>query len=300
MNNKRLQYAIELSKSLNFSEAAERLGISQPALSKQISGLEKEIGTELFNRRNSPVTLTAAGEYFFREAQDLYYRQQQLYRSMEDYKEGKNGRMIIGISPFRSLYLLPGICQKVKEKYPGIKIVLNEDGSDLLRRKAAEGKYDFAIANLPVDEAVLDIKPIEKDTLVLAVPKSMLNMIKRFPKGDIEQLDFKDCTNLPFVVVGQTQEMRMLFDRICLEADITPHISMEVVGLATAWAMARAGIGATLLPLQFVKSMNFDNSVELFIPKCDSNIRQPAVITRKGQYIPEYTKYAISLLTGEI
>jgi DNA-binding transcriptional LysR family regulator len=73
---------------------------------------------------------------------------------------------------------------------------------------------------------------------------------------------------------------------------------MEVVGLTSAWAMARAGIGATILPLQFVDSDSFDKNVKLFSIKDNTFTRQPAIVTRRGQYLPEYAKYAISLLTG--
>lgn len=80
MNNKQLQYAIALSKSLNFSRVAEQLGISQPALSKQVLNLEKEIGVELFDRKQNPIAVTAAGEYFFCQAENLLYREEQLLK----------------------------------------------------------------------------------------------------------------------------------------------------------------------------------------------------------------------------
>ena len=71
MNRKQLQYVIELSEDLNFSVVAERLGITQPALSKQVLALEKELDVKLFDRNNIPMTLTAAGEYFISEAKKL-------------------------------------------------------------------------------------------------------------------------------------------------------------------------------------------------------------------------------------
>lgn len=296
MNNKQLQYAIALSKSLNFSKVAEQMGISQPALSKQIHNLEKELGVSLFDRGQSPIVLTAAGEAFFKEAQSLLYREEQLFRSMEDFKSGKQGKLTIGISPFRALYLLPSVCKQVREKFPGISIVLQEEGSDQLRTKAAEGKYDFAIANLPVDESILDALPIEQDKLVLAVHKSLLPMLNCPAQKQLSEIDFKDCKELPFIVVGQNQEMRQLFEKICSVADIKPRIAMEVVGLATSWAMAKSGIGAALLPLQFVEDMKSDDDIVLFIPKHSANVRQPAIITRRGQYLSEYAKFAIDIL----
>lgn len=298
MNTRQLQYAIELSKTLNFSQVAEQLGISQPALSKQISSLEKELGIDLFDRSFTPIRLTPAGEHFFQEAQELLYREDQLLHSMESFKNGKSGRLTIGISPFRCLYLIPDIAKKTKERFPGIEIVLHEISSDTIRKEAVEGKYDFAIVNLPVDDSVLEVIPIEPDTLVLAVPEEIAETLSASSNGKIPSIDFSDCKELPFIVVGQSQEMRLLFERMCAASDFRPKITMEVVGLASAWAMARAGIGATLLPLQFIEHMGKDANIRLFAPNCTMNTRQPAIIKRRGQYLSEYAQYAIELLTN--
>lgn len=297
MNSRQLQYAIKLSDTRNFSQVAEQLNISQPALSKQILSLEQELGVRLFDRSTIPLSLTPAGEYFIQSAKELLYREDQLRRSMEDFKSGQRGNLVIGISPFRSLYLIPHIAKKVREKYPGIQIVLHEAGSDQLRKEAAEGKYDFAIVNLPVDESVLDVTPIEPDTLVLAVPKSMLDKLPPVSGSGLPQIDLADCRELPFIVVGQSQEMRRLFDKLCASADFHPNIAAEVVGVSTAWSMAHAGVGATLLPLQFAVNMSSDDALVFFTLKSSTQSRQPAVITRRGQYLSPYAEYAIRLLT---
>ncbi len=297
MNRKQLQYVIELSEDLNFSVVAEKLGITQPALSKQILSLEKELDVKLFDRNNNPMTLTAAGEHFVSEAKKLIYREDQLIRSMEDYKSGKLGKLEIGISPFRSLYLMPDIVKKVKDEFPGVTVVLHEESSDQLRKNAVEGKYDFAVVNLPVDESVLDVKLIEADTLVLAVPEKLSKNFPVYTENSISEIDFKDCRDLPFIVVSHSQEMRQLFDKMCAEAEFTPDVATEVVGVSTAWSMARAGVGATLLPLQFVKNFDFDESIALYKLKNCQQSRQPAIVIRRGQYLSEYAKYAIDLLS---
>lgn len=296
MNNKQLEYAVALAESLNFTKVANSFGISQPALSKQIHNLEKELGVELFDRSRNPVSLTAAGEYFLCEAKELMYREEQLYVSMNEFKEGKRGRLTIGVSPFRALYMMPGVCKRIREKFPDVQIALCEEASDKLRIKTMEGKYDFAIVNLPVDESALNTVYIQEDKLVLVVPEAMLDLIDG-PKKQMSEIDFKSCKNLPFVAVRKKQEMRILFDRICNDAGIKPAIAVEVVGLATAWAMANVGAGATILPLQFVENMPENNSLRLFIPKCEANVRRPVVITRNGRYLSEYAKYAIELLS---
>ena len=296
MNSRQLKYAVELYKEPNISHVAAKLGISQPALSKQIFALEDELGVKLFDRTTNPITVTPVGEHFLKETQKLLYKEEQLLRSLEDFKSGKRGRIDIGVSPFRCLYFIPTLAERLKEKFPDVQIALHENGSDHLRKNAAEGKYDFAIVNLPVDESVLDVIPIESDTLVLAVPEKLCDKIHSYKSGT-NNIELSQCSDIPFIVVGPSQEMRQLFEKACAAENITPIISMEVVGLATAWAMCRQGLGATILPKQFIETMSNDEKLKMFTLKHSVHTRQPAIIMRKGQYISEYTKYVISLLT---
>lgn len=296
MNARQLQYAVMLSQDLNISQTAEKLGMSQPALSKQILNLENELGVKLFDRNHVPMTLTPAGAYFVKKAKSMLYEEKQLLKAMYQFQTGENGRLDIGVTPFRSVYLMPEIVRTVKEKYAGVQVVLHEANSAALRKNVAEGKYDFAIINLPVDDSLLTTLPLEPDTLVLAVPN---NLLKKMPNIAEDGIDFKDCKDLPFVVVGETQEMRQLFEKLCVQADIQPAIAAEVVGVTTAWAMARSGVGATLLPYQFVRRDNFDDNLTLVPIRDNVYQRQPAIVFRRGQYISDYAEFAIRLLTGE-
>lgn len=295
MNSRQLQYAVLLSQVGNFSQVAEKLNITQPALSKQILSLEKELGLQLFDRNSNPVSLTPAGEHFIREAQELLYKEDQLIRSMVQFKAGDKGQLEIGITPFRSSYLIPKIAKEIRAKYPGVRIKLHEAGSDVLRKEAADGKFDFAVINLPVDESVFDITLIEPDRLVLVVPNELA---RQYPAlSGVKEIAFKECKDIPFVVVGPTQEMRQLFEKLCVTNNFHPNIAAEVVGLTTAWEMACSGVAATVLPLQFVSSELSDEKVSVIKIKDATYLRQPAIVTRKGQYLSDSAKYAIGLLT---
>ena len=291
-----MQYAVMLSEVGSFSQLAEKLNISQPALSKQILSLEKELGVVLFDRNVTPIALTGAGEYFVREAKELLYKEDNLQKSMEQFKSGEKGTLTIGITPFRSAYLIPRIVKKIREKFPNVKIKLVEEGSEVLRKDATDGKFDFAIVNLPVDEAVLDVTLIEPDKLALVVPREI---IEKCPKlMGKTKVDFADLGELPFVAVGANQEMRVLFEKLCAKTGVRPEIVTEVVGLTTAWEMALTGVGATLLPLQFVVSEISNGRVEVIELENDVYLRQPAVVVKHNQYLSDYAKYAINLLTN--
>ncbi len=294
MNSKQLQYAVVLARVRNFSLAAEELGITQPAFSKQIIALENQLGIKLFERGTSPILLTAAGEFFVEKAKRLLFEQETLLRTMEGYKNGDNGKLTIGIAPFRSLYVMPQLVRDIKKKFPQVNISLQEYGLEQLEKGLREGLYDFAIMNLPVDDPNFEVIPLEADSLVLAVPEGMVKLIKSVKESG--KVGLADCEDLPFVVVGQNQEMRKLFDRLCVKAGVEPEIFVEVTGVTTAREMVRAGLAATLLPRQFMQSETEHSSVVLFELEQDEYVRQPAVVMMRNQYVSKYAEFAIKLL----
>lgn len=298
MNVRQLKYAITLSETRNFSQAAEQLGVSQPTLSKQIIALENELNLKLFDRNKTPLELTPAGEFFVGKARELVYAEDQLEKTLAQFRTGENGKLTIGVTPFRSMSMMPELVKKIKLRYPGVKVVLHEAGALQLRKDAADGKCDFAVLNLPVDDALLEASPIEPDTLVLAVPNELISQLGNTADKD-SSIDLKAAKDLPFVTLGQGQELRQLLDELCAAAGFYPNIAAEVVSITSAWAMARAGVGAVLLPLQLVGMENFDDNLTLYPLNKDVYSRIPAVVTRRGQYISEYAQYAMSLLRNK-
>lgn len=299
MNNKQIKYALALSEALNFSQVAEEFGISQPALSKQIQHLENELGVKLFDRNRNPLRLTPAGEYFIHSAREILYKEDQLKKTLEQFNSGESGQLVIGITPFRSQYIMPSLVKKFRAKYPNVSVIVKEVTSAQLRKDAAEGKYDLAIVNLPVDNSLLDIIPLEKDTLVLAVPRSMTEKLPLYDGCAYPEIEFSQVKHLPFVVMTKGREMRELFDGLCAEADFHPTVASEVMGVTSAWAMAEEGVGATLLPLQFLHNRNLDRNLSVYIVKNSIFSRQPVVATRRGQFLSHYAEYMIRLLTEE-
>lgn len=291
MNKRQLQYAVALSRTLNISQTAENLKITQPALSKQILALEKEFGIALFDRSTTPLKMTPAGEKFIKLAEEILIKEENLISLMQDFKEGKKGRLVIGISPFRAGYFLLSTIKKLQEKYPGLQIVLKEAGSDELRAYVLDGTVDFAIINLPVEDVLLDVIPLNSEPLALVVP----NKMAEGKKG----LNLADCKDFPFIALGKNQELRKLFEKLCSVNGFTPNISVEATGITTAWSIAQAGIGATVLPKRFTEEHKTESKVLVFELNGEAYIRKPAIVIRKGQYLSKYAADAIEFIKKE-
>ncbi len=294
MNSRQLQYAVLLAKARSFSQVADELDISQPALSKQIISLEEELGVKLFER-TTPLTLTAAGEYFVSKAEHLLLEEEHLLKTMERYRTGESGKLVIGISPSRSLYLMPAFFRAMKARFPRLQLILREGSTSLLHKGICDGQYDLAILNLPVDEAQLDAHPMKQDSLVLVVPNQLLPLIPDLPSTPDVPLSLSQCSQLPFITLGPGQELRKQFDMLCAQAALEPDIQLEAGSVIANWAMVQEGFGAALLPQQFISNFISEN-VSMFPLLQVASSRQPAVVLRRGQYVSPYAEYAIRLL----
>lgn len=294
MNSRQLQYAVMLSETGSFSKLAERLNITQPALSKQILALENELGVKLFNRTSTLISPTPAGAQFLKRAKEILWQESEVKKLMLQYKSDEKGELTIGITPFRGSYIMPDIIKKLAEKFNGLNIKLIEQGTEQLRHDATNGSFDLCIINLPVDESVFNVTPLEPDRLVLVVPNKICLQKGLNPK----KIKLTDCADIPFVVVSATQEMRRLYEKLCRDSQISPPILAEVTGLITALEIARSGVAATLLPRQFVDRRGSLEDVTLVELHNKFSMRQPAVITKKGQFVSKFAEYAIELLKG--
>ncbi len=295
MNSKQIKYVLELASKRNFSAVAEIFNISQPALSKQIMGLEKELGVKLFDRGATPLKLTEAGEVFVSEAAALVLMEEELLNSLEKVKAGNRGKLVIGVSPFRCVYLMPSVVKKLKKIFPELEVVLMESNSAQLHELTLSGECDFSIMNLPVDSVLLDIIPLKKESVVLAVPDEMCEKIDRTICNSENKISLKQCEKLPFVVLSKKQELRQLFEKMCSLEKAKIEISAEVVGVLTAWAMVQAGVGAAILPLGIVEN-TVARGVKFFQLEADSYSRQPAVVYRKDKPLSKYAMCAVELL----
>ncbi len=292
MNFRQMNYIVVLAETLSFSSAAEKLGVSQPAISKQIISIEKELGITLFNRSTVPFTLTPAGEEIVKRSKEMLYSQSQLQSIADEFKKGNKGRLIIGISPFRATYFLNETILKLREKFKGLEIVLKETTSAELHKLAVDGKVDLAIINQPFDDTLLDVIPLKEEKLVLVVPK---NIAQRLKRSQIEKPTLKSIEPFPFIALSKTQELRQMLNKLCANENANLNIVLEVNGITTAWNLAQTGVGATVVPMSFAENIKAKN-VSLFPLETVDSVRKPAIVTKKGAYLTKYTAHAINLL----
>src|SRR6267154_1129120 len=107
MELRHLRYFLAVAEALNFTKAAQRLRVAQPALSRQMTNLEDEIGVDLLKRSPRGVTLTAEGRLFFEEARNLIERADDSVKKVRALARGEYGELHIGYSPTPTIEILP-------------------------------------------------------------------------------------------------------------------------------------------------------------------------------------------------
>jgi len=154
-------------EELSFSKAAERVAISQPAVSKNIKSLEDHYGVSLFKRKGTSIELSKDGKYLYQKARIILSK----YREIEDYflkvSKGIPSHLIIGCSTTISQYLLPSILISIHKKYPKLEIELRDANSTSIEQMISNEVIDFGIVEGNHHNKDLKYLPFVKDEIVL-------------------------------------------------------------------------------------------------------------------------------------
>lgn len=256
LSHTNLLYFLELCDTLNFTKTAERLYITQQALSGAISSMEEELGVKLF-RRTSPLQLTYAGRALRKYAGQYRSLYNQLMQEMEDIREGKSGELNIGISHTRGKNLLPHVLPPFQEAYPLIRVHIYEGNNDELKRAYCLRQADLVIGQTPFDMSGIVTVPLCREEVLLIVPDALLS--RRFGAEKQRVLDrlaepgglraLEDC---PFLLNKPGNSMRTISERIFAEEGVSPPVSIETENIETLYELCRNGAGCLFYPKMFI------------------------------------------------
>ena len=296
MNINQLKYFVTVAEEMNFTRAAEKLYISQPSLSQSIQLLEREFGVEFFTRK--PLKLTYAGEIFVEWAKKVLLSSEQLQQKIYDVVESKDMKLIIGMSPYRSTYILPPVVAKFRKEYPYCKIILEEHPSDMLKNFIDDDKVDLLIDIPSYDTYSYCSVPVAEEKILLAVPANWCtNKFISLPYVNLSELKDK-----PFIFLTKKQQIGKISRTLCSECGFEPDIAIECHNIETAYSMVVAGLGVSFIPELFARHSMGENSEKVmyyeikdFYPK-----REIAVIYNKNKYLTNAASRFIELLKETI
>ena len=159
-----LNYFVATAQELNMTRAAQKLLVSQPALSRQIADLEDELGVKLFNRQPRHLTLTPAGQYLYEQAKEILILASKTKSNLQS-SAVISGDLTIAAGESFAMQRLMNIVSNIIQDYPTVKIHILSGDYEFAERRLNTGAVDFAviIGNLPLDNYA-SLQLPEKDT----------------------------------------------------------------------------------------------------------------------------------------
>ncbi len=291
MDFRELQYILKVAEERSFSKAAQKLYIAQPSLSQYIQKLEQQLGVQLFDRSISPLRLTYAGELYIETAKRILDLKDQLSQQMEDIANLEKGRLTIGLSSFRTTYIIPMVLPIFQERFPGIEVVLLEGTSSEVENLATKGATDISIMTLPINESLFSYEPVLTEEILVSVP---LNH-PRFAQYAQSSINLYELRDEPFILLKQNQKLHHIAVNLCKQAGFKPNIILESESIEAAHALTAAGLGITFVPdllayyHRMVKPPMYF-SIDKLMPT-----RQLVIGYRKGRYLSKAASEFINI-----
>lgn len=193
MNLRQIEYFLAISETMNFTKAAQKLYVSQTAVTKQIQLLEHELGTQLFDRNNKQIELTKAGEFFLVEAKKIFYQFKRSTLNMKSFLYGEKGIIKIGFLKNLDPKLLVDIFSRFSNMYPLVDIKVSSYANYQLYQELDKGKIDIAFGLSSQEFYNYKKILIKKYPLIVLINKNN-------PLANLNTISQEELTNVLFDV----------------------------------------------------------------------------------------------------
>ena len=173
MNIRQLTYFIAVAEELHFGRAADRLGMAQPPLSRQIKQIEEELGAVLFNRGRRAISLTQAGERLYERGKHLTREFDDLQLEVRRIGQGADGRLRIGFVGSSTFGILPNIVKSFRANFSDVMLSLIPMNNAQLYRRLVGREIDVAFARPALSDQEFALRKLGEEPLVAAIPDTM-------------------------------------------------------------------------------------------------------------------------------
>ena len=284
-------------KEQSFCKAAEKLHVSQPALSAMIKRTETQLGAPVFDRKTTPISLTPFGVEYIRNIEIVNDLENHLPNMTYESQTLQSGQLSICASNLSTKSVITRMIADFKKKYPKVK--LNVVGANTYRSKQMldSREIDLFITAKPLDEREYKRFPIVREQLVLVVPReSAVNQafqdrqltperLRHIFDRSVKGVPLSSFRELPFILANNGNYLRSCTDILFREAQFDPDIALEVEESVVGLNFAKLGVGATLCNYLLIEQTPYEDDFCLY--KLDSSYshRSEYICYRTGTYV---------------
>lgn len=236
-----LKYFLQVAKEMNFTRAAEKLYISQPALSKMIKKLETELGIPLFDVRSTGVFLTDYGQALYQRALPLVQEFDSLTTFVDEMQGKPEGKLRVGVTPMVGSLYVVDIITAFNDRWPNVELSLIEEGSIALRQRLLNGELNLVLCISG------DALPGLKDTILLE--EEMVAVVSsQNPLARYKSLDFSQLRDQPLNMYSRYASLRRQIEERCLSAGFVPKVNITTTQINILLQMTSHNRGISILP----------------------------------------------------
>ena len=235
----------------SFKKAAEKLYISQPAVSLQIQNLERQLNTPLFYRDKRKARLTETGQLLIKYCERILSLCDETCRALDELHTLQSGSLIIGASQTTGTYLMPRLIGIFKNKYPQISIELQVHSTRKISWGVANGNIDLAVVGGEVPQELqkdLRITSYAEDELALILPLS-------HPFSTLEFIQKEDLYRIRFIALNTQSTIRNVIDNTLIQNGIDSSylkIEMELNSIEAIKNAVHSGLGAAFVSVSAI------------------------------------------------
>jgi DNA-binding transcriptional LysR family regulator len=247
-----------ISAEGSFKKAAEKLYISQPAVSLQVQNLERQLNTPLFYRDKRKARLTETGQLLIKYCERILSLCEETCRALDELNALQSGALIIGASQTTGTYLMPRLIGIFRHKYPQIAIELQVHSTRKISWAVADGRIDLAIVGgeVPPELRVnLDITSYAEDELALILPTS-------HPFSSLDYIQKEDLYRLRFIALNPQSTIRSVIENTLTQNGIDSSyfkIEMELNSIEAIKNAVHSGLGAAFVSVSAIsKELELD------------------------------------------
>lgn len=267
MNLNHLAIFHAVAQTGNVSQGAERLHISQPAVSKQLQEFERSLGTRLFDRLPRGMRLTESGAALAEYARRIFALEAEAETVLAEQRGLERGTLVVGASLTIGGYLLPGMLARFHRLYPGIQIQAEVANTDVIQRRMAEGTLDVGLIEGFVELPHLQATVFREDRMIAIAPPD--HPISGEHPVTAERLCRED-----FVVREAGSGTRAVIEQALAQRGLRLRPVMSLADIEAVKRAVAAGVG-----LAIVSELTVDQELELGrvirVPVADLDIRRP-------------------------
>ena len=273
-----LKYILSVAKYQNFTVAAEHSYVTQPTLSMQIQKLEDELEAKLFNRSKKPIELTEIGKKVVEQAKIIVDESTRITDIVHQQKGFIGGEFKIGIIPTIMPTLLPMFLMNFTNKYPKVKLIIEELTTDEIVRKLTDGHIDAAIAATPLENEAIKERPLYYEPFLGLIPHG--HRLFKNKNININELEVDDILLLED---GHCFKESVL--NLCrnYRSDTSRNFQLQSGSFDTLIKLSKEGLGMTLLP--YLQTLDLSDTDKVFLREFETPppAREVSLLYHKSQ-----------------